>query len=266
MIKERGMNRNFRNMSLFIFSVLSCISFSTFGQKKDCSELIRSISTKSSLELKYQVINCVELPCIATDSLFTTDSLSIDQAKIIANLLAQRNCTSSKTYLKCNELIVQKEPTFNSLYNNAKTYASLDSTNKAYLFYTRAEKMARMAEQKSNCFLGIAKLLEKQKHYDKAKEFGELASELNPLNQESFVFLAQLFEKAIRLCGLESELAQCGIYLMIAKLYAKAGLESFKNDCIKKSKIDILTQHELIKSNQTIKIECFINKEIELRK
>ena len=72
--------------------------------------------------------------------------------------------------------------------------------------------MARLSEQKSVCFLGIAKLLEKQKQYEKAKEFGELASEMNPLNQESFVFLAQLFEKAITLCNFKSELESCGVY------------------------------------------------------
>lgn len=266
MLVKRGVNRRVRNMSLFIFSVLSCISFLTFGQKKSCSELIGSITKKGSLELKYQAISCIEFSCLAIDSLFTTDSLTIDQAKIITNLLTQRNCTSSKTYLKCNELILTKEPTFNSLYKQAKIYADLDSINKAYIFYARAEKMARLSEQKSDCFLGIAKLLEKQKQYEKAKEFGELASEMNPLNQESFVFLAQLFEKAITLCNFKSELELCGVYLMTAKLYAKARLERLKNDCIKKSRIDVLTKAEVIKSNQTIKIGCFVHKEIELRK
>lgn len=260
------MNRGVRNMSLFLFFISCLSSFCAFGQKKDCAELIGSVSKKSSIELKYQAIGCTEFSCLAFDSLFITDSLTIDQAKITSNLLAQRKCTSSKTYLKCNELIVSKEPTFNSLYNQANIYADLDSLNKAYLFYTRAEKMARMSEQKSDCFLGIAKLLEKQKQYDKAKEFGELASELNPLNQESFVFLANLFKKAITLCGLKSEVERCGLYLIVSKLYAKAGLESLKNDGIVKSRIDELVKKETIKPNQTIRIGCFINKEIELRK
>ena len=266
MLEKRDMNRRIRNMSLFIFSVLSCISFLAFGQKKDCSELIDSISKKSNLELKYQAINCPEFTCLAIDTLFVTDSLTLNQAKIISNLLTQRKCTSSKTYLKCNELVILKEPTFNSLYNQAEIYADLDSLNKAYLFYTRAEKTARLSEQKSACFLGIAKLLEKQKQYEKAKEFGELASELNPLNQESFVFLAKLFEKAIILCEFKSEFVQSGIYLLAAKLYTKAGLNNLKDEYIIKSRIDELIKKEIIKSNQTVKLGCFINKEIELRK
>ena len=267
MFRKRDLNRGVRNISLFLFFTTSLISVHTFGQKKDCTELIGSISNRSDLTLKFQAINCIEFTCLGIDSLFASnDSVTLDQAKIICNLLSQRNCTSSKIFLKYSEQVVLKEPTYNALFNLAKRYSKLDSLNKAYLFFTRAQKIARLEEQKSDCFLGIAKLLEKQKHYEKAKEFGELAAELNSLNQESFVFLAELFEKAISFCEFKSELTQCGMYLIIAKLYQKAGLNKVRDTYIVKSKIDELLKTATIQNNQTIKIACFIHKEIALRK
>jgi tetratricopeptide (TPR) repeat protein len=271
MLRKRDMNRTIRNIFLFFFSLILFSTLSVFSQNKNCSELIDSISSlkkqKINIELKYHAINCQEFSCLAIDSLISTnDSITLNQAKIICNLLAQKKCTLSKTFLRCNELILSKEPTFNALYMQANIYAHIDSLNKAYLYYTRAEKISNLSEQKSDCFLGIAKLLEKQKQYEKAKEFAELASELNSLNQESFVFLAELFEKAVSICGLKSEIIQCGVYLLTSKMYNKAGLKDLSEKYKVKSRINELIKLETIKSNQTIKLGCFINKEIELRK
>lgn len=213
----------------------------------------------------FKAINCPSYTCEEIDSIFKTrtDTFDLNETKAITNLLAQRNCHTSRTYLKYNEEIITKEPTFNSLYNQAKIYQELNQKRDAYTFFAKAEKIARLPEQRAICYLGIARLLEKQNEYSKAKDFAQLASENDPINQESFVFLAQLFSKSEQICQPLSDYERCGLYLLIAQLYHKAGAKNERDKYLSKSGIEKILQEAKVK---TVRLNCFINQEIELKK
>ena len=217
--------------------------------------------------LRNAAFDCENFNCESLDSLFFQNGkIELEDAKKLSSLFAQKNCTNSSTYLKAQATIIEQEPNFNALYHQAELYRNANKMPEAYAYYAKAEKYASFQEQKSVCYLGIARLLEKQKEYSKAKDFGILATEADTKNQESFVFLATLYQKAESVCAFKAEVERCALSLLIAKMYAQAGKNTEKEQFIIKSKYDILVKAGTIIPKTTQYLACFIDTEIELNK
>jgi tetratricopeptide (TPR) repeat protein len=215
-------------------------------------------------KLEYQVLLCEHYPCAKLDSLFLRriGTASLEEAKIYASLLAQRQCAQSTSYLKAQQIISEKEPTFNSLFNQAKLLQKERRLSEASTAYAKAEKMARIPPQKSACYLGIAQCLEKQKINNKAKEFALLASEADPQNQESFLFLAQLYQKAEATCAFANEGEKLGVQLLIAQNLQKAGKK--EEAAVYTNKVNSIKTKTALPDK--VKVGCFVNEEVELKK
>ncbi len=217
--------------------------------------------------VRYALFSCPFISCDKIDSLFFSEleSQDLKQIKRLNSILAQKNCVSNKLYAATLEKILDAEPSFNGLYQFAIINKIRGLTSESYTYYIKAEKLASTKAQKSLCYLGIAELLEIQKNYEKAKDFVHIAIENDPDNQESFVFLANLFLKAETICTLNLS-EKTALYILIAKNYRMGGLNADSEKYYQKSDIENLTKKGIIVIGQKTKIGCFINEEVLLTK
>jgi hypothetical protein len=219
----------------------------------------------TSLRSKQLAILCPTFSCSSIDSLLDKAfPLDLMETKKTISLLAQRGCTQGKTYEKLNQSLLDQEPSFNSLYHRAENDRETGKLNDAYHYYSKAEKIARSKEERSLCYLGIAKTLERQKNWAGAKDFATMAAETDAQNPESFVLLAQVLLVAEKECSFSSQEEKCALYLLVAQAYKCAKKTKEASNYFQKSSLGHLVPQTSPPSK--IKLGCFINEEVELKK
>lgn len=221
-------------------------------------------SSYFSYNLSLHSTLCAEFPCIDLDSLLKTHLITIEleEAKKIANLLAQRNCATCYSFKEANRQIQEKEPNFSALYQLALQYQNEGKWNDAYHYYSQAEKLAESPQQRAHCYLGISKALAKQKNWSKSKDFVLLATQTDPQSQESFVFLTQLLLKAEQMCTFNKE-EKTALYLWIARSYIQASNKKEADNYYKKSNVKTIVADK--NASSKVLLGCFLNEEVQLK-
>lgn len=225
---------------------------------------------KLTMAIQRQLFTCPNLSCKAIDSLYfpfiiyKTQDLSFQ--KIAVNLLTQKGCTTSQSIINANQAVTISEPNFASLYAQGMSYKEIGSLQKAYHHFAQAEKISAIPQQKALCYLRIAEISQLQELYKQAKDFAQLALTYDPMNPESFVFLAKLYERALYVCRPLSLIDSCAIHLLIRTNYGLAGWHELANLHLEKSNLDALLKSGKIVLNQKQNLTCFINEEVVLKK
>ena len=220
---------------------------------------------KIPTDLKPYGLLCPSLTCQDVDSIYKTEkaSLSLEQAKQLLSLLSQKECTTSDLYTHAHLLILEKEPSFAGLFQQALNYKNKGNLTESQHFFTKAEKLARTPEQKANCYLGIAETFQLQKNYGKAKDFASFAAETDTKNPQSFLFLANLYQLAETECGFKLEEEKRALYAQIASCYDKGGDAKAAASYNERSKRN---SGDTTVSPKTIQLRCFINENVTLTK
>jgi len=216
-------------------------------------------------DLKPYGLLCPSITCQDVDSIYKTEkpSISIEQAKQLLSLLTQKECTNSALYTQTHLLILEKEPSFAGLFQQAQNYKNKGNQTESQHYFTKAEKLARTPEQKANCYLGIAETFQLQKNYGKAKDFASFAAETDNKNPQSFLFLANLYQLAEIECGFRSKEEKRALYTLIASCYDKGGDAETAASYRERSKRNSV---EAPISTKTIQLRCFINENVTLIK
>lgn len=216
-------------------------------------------------QIKPYAILCPSISCSDIDSLFKEDRslLSLDQAKQLSSLLAQRECTKGELYQYLQSVVLDREPSFSGFYQQALSLKAEGQIALSQHYFFKAEKLARSREQKASCYLGIAESFKLQKNYGKAKDFASFAIESDPNNTQSFLFLADLYQLAEAECHLTNDEQRRALYLLMADCYQKAGDEKTAANYRKKSNNSQRADNTTV--SKSIQIGCFINEKVTIR-
>lgn len=242
--------------------------YSSGTQEVFCSEFKEHYSSCPKKEiptgLKPYAVFCPSISCSDLDSLYKNeDSLSLEQAKQLLSLLAQRECTTG-IYSSLNARILAHEPSYSGLFQQALIFKNAGNYSSSQHYFTQAEKLARSPDQKASCYLGIAETFKLQKNYGKAKDFASFAAEFEPTNPQSFLFLADLYLLAESECNFKIDEQKRALYVLIADCYLKAG-NTQKESSYRTKSIDKQSTNTNVYPKK-IQLKCFINENITLTK
>ncbi|MEJ2003896.1 MAG: tetratricopeptide repeat protein [Cyclobacteriaceae bacterium] len=190
----------------------------------------------------------------------------VDIAKQVFSLMVKNKCTDDPLWLEASEIIVENDPNFGLYKIMGQKFMGNGDIEKARINFNKAAEIAENADEKSEIYLLIGNLYERQGAPGEARSWYQKSIQEGSSAKDAYNALGYLYYRSSADCmEKENQVKDRAIFILAHEMFLKAG----NGEMAAKAKEQFPSKVEIFERDYSagdpMKIDCWVQREVKLQ-